>query len=75
MPGIALVRHATAAYPARRDVPFERPAAEAEHVEEVWDAELVGELPPPGWLAVPAAVWPTPEPDSRAPAPRVDLFA
>ena len=74
MPGIALVRHVSAAYPARRDAPFERPPLEAEQVEEVWDAELVGELPPPGWLAVPAASAYT-RAGFAVPPPRVDLFA
>jgi hypothetical protein len=74
MPGIALVRQVTAAYPARRDAPYERPPLEAEHVEEVWDAELVGELPPPGWLAVPALSAYT-RAGFAGSAPRIDVFA
>jgi hypothetical protein len=38
--------------PARWHAPSQ--AREPEQVEEVWDAELVDELPAPGWLAVPA---------------------
>jgi hypothetical protein len=74
MPGIALVRHVSAPLPARRDVRAERPSVEPEHVEEVWDAELVGELPPPGWRALPAV-----ESYAHAgfarPAPRIDVYA
>ena len=54
MPGIALVRHTATPLPARAHARPEAPPLEPEHVEEVWDAELVGELPPPGWLALPA---------------------
>ena len=54
MPGIALVRHTATPLPARGHARPEAPPVKPEHVEEVWDAELVGELPPPGWLAVPA---------------------
>jgi hypothetical protein len=54
MSGIALVRHVSAPLPAREHVRADAPPLEPEYVEEVWDAELVGELPPPGWLAVPA---------------------
>jgi hypothetical protein len=74
MPGISLVRHVSAASPARQHVRPETPPLEPEHVEEVWDAELVGELPPPGWLAVPAC-----SSYLRAgvsmPLPRIDVFA
>jgi hypothetical protein len=51
MPGIALVRHVSAPLPARAHVRAETPRAEPEQVEEVWDAELVSDLPPSGWLA------------------------
>jgi hypothetical protein len=54
MPGIALVRHVSAPLPAREHARADAPPREPEYVEEVWDAELVGELPRPGWLAVPA---------------------
>lgn len=54
MTGIALVRRVTPSYPARAHTPQDEPRLEPEHVEEVWDAELVGDLPSPGWLAVPA---------------------
>jgi hypothetical protein len=54
MTGIALVRRVPSPFPARQHVPFEAPRTAPEHVEEVWDAELVGELAAPGWLAVPA---------------------
>jgi hypothetical protein len=72
MPGIALVRHVAAAHPARAYARPETPPVEPEHVEEVWDAELVSELAPPGWLAVPALTT-----YARAgrpmPLPRIDL--
>ena len=74
MSRISLVRHVPAPLPARQHVRDERPPLEPEHVEEVWDAELVGELPLPGWLAVPAL-----SSYARAgfarPAPRIDVFA
>jgi hypothetical protein len=54
MPGISLVRHASAAHPVRAHTPPRTPPVEPEHVEEVWDAELVSELAAPGWLAAPA---------------------
>jgi hypothetical protein len=54
MTGIALVRRATPPHPARAHAPRDEPRLEPEHVEEVWDAELVGDLPSPGWIAVPA---------------------
>ncbi len=54
MPGITLVRQISAPQSARDYVRPERPPLEPEHVEEVWDAELVGELPLLGWLAAPA---------------------
>jgi hypothetical protein len=47
---------------------------EPEHVEEVWDAELVGDLPQPGWLAVPALTTYL-RAGTSAPAPLVDLRA
>jgi hypothetical protein len=54
MPGIALARRVSSPPPARQHVVADAPRLEPEHVEEVWDAELVGDLPSPGWLAVPA---------------------
>jgi len=74
MSGIALVRHVSAPLPAREHVWADAPPLEPEHVEEVWDAELVGELSPPGWLAVPAL-----SSYARAghamPLPRIDVRA
>jgi hypothetical protein len=55
MPGLALVRHVPAPYPVRDRVPAGTPPVEPEQVEEVWDAELVGDASTPGWLAAPAA--------------------
>jgi hypothetical protein len=54
MSGIALVRHVSAPLAAREHARPDARPLETEHVEEVWDAELVGELAAPGWLAVPA---------------------
>jgi hypothetical protein len=74
MTGIALVRRVPSPFPARQHVPFEAPRAAPEHVEEVWDAELVGDLPSPGWLALPALA--TYARAGIAPfAPRIDLRA
>lgn len=74
MPGIALVRQTAAPFPAGLHARPEAPPVEPEHVEEVWDAELVGELPPHGWLAVPALAS-----YARAgfsmPPPRIDVRA
>ena len=54
MPGLALVRLASTLHPARQQVRAEAPRVEPEHVEEVWDAELVGDAATPAWLAGPA---------------------
>jgi hypothetical protein len=51
-----------------------RPRAEPEHVEEVWDAELFGELALPGWLAAPALTTYT-RAGFSAPPPRIDVRA
>ena len=74
MSRISLVRHVPAPLPVRQHVRGERPPVEPEHVEEVWDAELVGELPSPGWLAAPALASYL-RAGTRMPAPRVDVFA
>ena len=74
MPGVALVRRVSAPLPARLSVRADAPSSEPEHVEEVWDAELVGELPPPGWLAVPALATYR-RAGARMPVPRIDVFA
>jgi hypothetical protein len=74
MPGIALVRSTATPLPARQQARREVPPVEPEHIEEVWDAELVSELPPPGWLAVPALSTYL-RAGHRAPAPRIDVFA
>ena len=71
MSRISLVRHVPAPLPVRQHVRGERPP---EHVEEVWDAELVGELPSPGWLAVPALATYL-RAGAHMPAPRIDVFA
>jgi hypothetical protein len=55
MPGLALIRHASAPYPVRERTLADPPHVEPEQVEEVWDAELVGDPSTPGWLAAPAA--------------------
>jgi hypothetical protein len=74
MPGIALVHYTATPLPARGQVRPEAPPVEPEYVEEVWDAELVGELPRPGWLALPAL-----SSYARAgvsmPPPRIDVRA
>jgi hypothetical protein len=54
MSRVALIRHAGAGSPERWRASEAKSSAEPEQVEEVWDAELVSELPAPGWLAVPA---------------------
>jgi hypothetical protein len=54
MSRVALIRHVPASSPELWRARTDRPALEPEHVEEVWDAELVDELPSPGWLAAPA---------------------
>jgi hypothetical protein len=74
MPGLSLVRHVAAAHPARASMTPRRPRAEPEHVEEVWDAELVGELALPGWLAAPALTTYT-RAGFSAPPPRIDVRA
>ena len=74
MTGIALVRRVPSPFPARQHVPFEAPRTAPEHVEEVWDAELVSDLPSPGWLAVPALAT-YGRAGFAACAPRVDLRA
>jgi len=74
MPGLALVRYCSAPHPAGRPVRAEAPPVEPEHVEEVWDAELVGDSATPAWLAGPAC-------SSylgcgiRATARRIDVYA
>jgi hypothetical protein len=74
MSGVALVRHVTAPYSSRAYARPESPPLEAEHVEEVWDAELVGEFPRPGWLAAPALSTYT-RAGHLMPAPRIDVRA
>ena len=54
MSGVALIRHVAAGSPERSRESVRSASVEPEPVEEVWDAELVSELPSPGWLAVPA---------------------
>jgi hypothetical protein len=60
--------------PDHRFARADAPAHEPEHVEEVWDAELVGDLPRAGWLAVPALTTYL-RAGTTAPAPLVDLRA
>jgi hypothetical protein len=74
MPGIALVLHVSAAHPARAYTPPRTPPVEPEHVEEVWDAELVSELAAPGWLAAPALTTYT-RAGFAMPPPRIDVRA
>lgn len=74
MSRISLVRHVPAPLPVRQHVRSERPPVEPEHVEEVWDAELVGELPSPGWLALPALAT-YQRAGAHMPAARIDVFA
>jgi hypothetical protein len=54
MSRVALIRYVPASSPELWRARAERPPLEPEHVEEVWDAELVDELPPPASLATPA---------------------
>jgi hypothetical protein len=74
MPGISLVRHVSPANPARASTPPRTPPGETEHVEEVWDAELVSELAVPGWLAAPALTTYARAGFAAAP-PRIDVRA
>ena len=74
MPGVALVRRASAPLPARLSVRADAPSSEPEQVEEVWDAELVGDLAAPGWLSGPALSSYTRAGFAR-PLPRIDIYA
>jgi hypothetical protein len=74
MSRVALIRHVAASSPAHWRAPADGPAVEPEHVEEVWDAELVSELPSPGWLAVPAHTTYL-RAGYRTPPPRIDVHA
>jgi hypothetical protein len=74
MSRVSLVRHVPAPLPARQHARDQRPPLEPEHVEEVWDAELVGDLPSPGWLAVPALATYL-RAGAPTPASRIDVFA
>jgi hypothetical protein len=74
MSRVALIRHAGAGSPERWRAPAARASSEPEHIEEVWDAELVSELPSPGWLAVPALTTYL-RAGYRKPPPLVDVHA
>ena len=74
MSRVALIRHVAAGSPERVREPVRSASVEPEHVEEVWDAELVSELPSPGWLAVPALTTYL-RAGYRVPPPFVDVYA
>jgi hypothetical protein len=74
MTGISLVRRVSSPLPVHQHVRAEEPRQEPEHVEEVWDAELVSDLPSPGWLALPALAS-YGRAGYAAVAPRIDLRA
>jgi hypothetical protein len=74
MSRVALIRHVAAGSPERLREPAGSASVEPEHVEEVWDAELVSELPSPGWLAVPALTTYL-RAGRRMPPPLVDVHA
>jgi hypothetical protein len=74
MSQVALIRHAGATSPARYQASGDSASVEPEHVEEVWDAELVSDLPSPGWLAVPALTTYL-RAGYRTPPPLVDVHA
>jgi hypothetical protein len=74
MSGVALIRHVAAGSPERSRESARSASVEPEPVEEVWDAELVSELPSPGWLAVPALTTYL-RAGYRMPPPLVDVHA
>jgi hypothetical protein len=71
---IARIPRIARSVPDQRFARTDAPANEPEHVEEVWDAELVGDLPRSGWLAVPALTTYL-RAGYTPPAPLVDLRA
>ena len=74
MSGVALIRHVAAGSPEHSRESARSESVEPEPVEEVWDAELVSELPSPGWLAVPALTTYL-RAGYRMPPPLVDVHA
>jgi hypothetical protein len=76
MPATSRIPHIATSLPTRWFTPAESRSAprEPEHVEEVWDAELVDDLPAPGW--VPSSALSTYGRAGHAmPAPLIDFRA